>query len=295
MKIILAIKNSLGKNIAFITDDLKVLLLAQIVDLARRDQVEGIYLVKKNNGVYLRSKKSISKDLQLNKIAISSDDISSFINLKTSGSTPILSAYTTLYNKALADGDQPVLKPVGNNLYASTALVKEKILSVKQIIYDAAGHFNLDPFQIGAILIDEISRLSPFEDITDSIGVKDMGVNTSIGIAQIKIDTANNIIKKKLYNPNPLDQKLPFKRVNRETRAYLYDYLIQPKHNIYFEAAVLVDLINSWKQFIDLKDHFDILATLYSLSKIPHIEPHPTNRGTQISTEFYNISKEWLQ
>lgn len=294
MKIILVIKNSLGKNIAFVTNNLKVFLLAQILELTKRDQIEGVYLVKKNTGLYLRSKKSIPKKLQLDKIAISSDDISSFINLKISGSTPLLSAYTILYNKSLADGDQPILKPIGNNLYSSTATVKEKILSVKQIIYEAAEHFDIDPFQLGAILIDESARMFPFEEITDCVGAKNIGANTSIGLAQVKIDTANNIIKKKLYNPNPSDPKLPLKRVNRDTRAYFYDYLIQPKHNIFFGAAVLADLIDIWKKFINLKNHFNILATLYSLSRVPHANPQPSDRGNQIAGEFYDLAKEWL-
>lgn len=182
-----------------------------------------------------------------------------------------------------------------SNFYGSTTFVKEKVVSVKQIIYDAATNFNLDPLQIGAILVDEIARLAPFEEIADAIHVKDIGVNTSVGIAQIKIDVANNLIKKKLYNPNPSDLKLPLKRINRDTRAYLYNYLIQPQHNIFFEAAVLTDLINNWKDFIDLKSHFNILATLYSLSRLPHIDPHPTDRGNQIAGEFYNLAQEWLQ
>jgi hypothetical protein len=194
----------------------------------------------------------------------------------------------------LSEGDSPIIKLVENNLYASSAIVKEKLLSTREIIYDSATNFNLDPFQLGAILIDEISRMSPFEEIIDRIGVENFGINTSVGLAQIKIDTANNIIKKKLYNPNPSDQKLPIKRLNRETRAYLYNYVIQPKHNIFFAGAILTDLINSWKEFIDLKTHFDILASLYSMYKLPHEDPHPNVRGSQIASEFYNLAKIWL-
>lgn len=199
-----------------------------------------------------------------------------------------------LYNMSLSEGDSPVVKPVESNLYASTGLVKEKLLSVKDIIHDSATNFNLDPFQLGAILIDEIARLVPFEEIIDRIGVENFGVNTSVGLAQIKIDVANNIIKKKLYNPNPSDSKLPIKRLNRETRAYLYNYLIQARHNIFFEGAILTDLINNWKEFVDLKNNFNILASLYSMYKIPHVDPQPNVRGNQIAGEFYNLAKTWL-
>jgi hypothetical protein len=49
------------------------------------------------------------------------------------------------------------------------------------------------------------------------------------------------------------------------------------------------------KKFIDLKNNFDILASLYSLSRLPHEESHPNNRGIQIANEFYNLAKTWLQ
>ena len=295
VKIILSIKNYFGKNVAFVTDDFKIFLLAEILEITKQNQIEGVYLVNKNSGPYLRSKKNVPKNLQLDNISIGSDDIFSFVDLRISGSTPILSRYTALYNKSSSEGDFPIIKPVGNNLYASTAIVKEKLLLVKEVIYESATHFNLDPFQLGAILIDEIARLTPFEEIIDRIGVENFGVNISVGLAQIKIDIANSIIKKKLYNPNPSDQKLPIKRLNRETKAHLYNYLIQPKHNIFFEGAILTDLINNWKEFIDLKSHFDIFASLYSLSRIPHEEPHPNSRGIQIADEFYNLAKTWLQ
>lgn len=295
MKIILSIKNYFGKNVAFVTDNLKIFLLEEMLELTKTGQIDGMYVVKTGTSSYLRSKKSFPKNLQLDKISVGSDGITSFIDNRISESTPVLSAYLVLRNKSLSEGDSPIIKPVENNLYASTAIVKEKLLSVKEIIYASATYFDLDPFQLGAILIDEITRMSPFEEIIDRIGVENFGSNTSVGLAQIKIDAANNIIKKKIYNPNPSDQKLPIKRLNRETRAYLYNYLIQPKHNIFFEGAILTDLISNWKKFIDLKNHFDILATLYSLSRIPHEEPHPNSRGIQIADEFYNLSKTWLQ
>lgn len=295
MKIILSIKNYFGKNVAFVTDNLKIFLLEEILELTKAGQIDNVYVVKAGISSYLRSKKSVPKNLQLDKISVGSDGITSFIDNKISESTPILSAYVALRNRSISEGDSPIIKPAENNLYASTAIVKEKLLSAKEIIYESANYFNLDPFQLGAILIDEIARMSPFEEIIDRIGVENFGVNTSVGSAQIKIDTANNIIKKKLYDPNPSDQKLPIKRLNRETRTYLYNYLIQPKHNIFFEGAILTDLISNWKEFIDLKNHFDILASLYSMYKIPHANPQPNVRGNQIAGEFYDLAKTWLQ
>lgn len=159
MKIILSIKNYLGKNVAFVTDNFKIFLLEEILELTKRDQIDGTYVVKTGTSSYLRSKKSVPKNLQLDKISVGSDGIASFIDNKISESTPMLSAYVALRNKSLSEGDSPIIKPVENNLYASTAIVKEKLLSVKETIYESATHFNLDPFWLGAILIDEIARM----------------------------------------------------------------------------------------------------------------------------------------
>lgn len=107
---------------------------------------------------------------------------------------------------------------------------------------------------------------------------------------------ANNLIKKSLYNPNPQDPLLPFKSLNVKARAHLSTYLIQPKHSIYFAAALLCSLIEDWKPFIDLEQRPDILATLYHLDYInPHDDPHPNERGIQIATEFYELSKTWFK
>ena len=69
MKIILTIKNYFGKNVAFVTDDFKVFLLAEMLELTKKDKIDGVYVVKTSASSYLRSKKSTPKNLQLDSIS----------------------------------------------------------------------------------------------------------------------------------------------------------------------------------------------------------------------------------
>jgi len=106
-----------------------------------------------------------------------------------------------------------------------------------------------------------------------------LGANVSVGIAQIKIETANDLTKKDFYNPNPDDKKLPFKRMSSDNRSYLYSYLVKPKHNISFAGAFIRHVIDFWSSHIDLNERLEIIATLYHIGYgIPKKNPESDKR-----------------
>ena len=77
--------------------------------------------------------------------------------------------------------------------------------------------------------------------------------------------------------------------------CYLYKYIVQPEHNIFFAAAKMRSLIDLWKKSVDITNEPAIIATLYSRKdKAPHSNPQPNDRGLQIANEFYQLAKEWL-
>lgn len=242
MKFILVVTDNHGKNLAFVSREMQTLSLAEATEAVRRRDVPGAYVVERKTGAYIRSKITVPKLEQFEKIAIPIKDLLLYV---------------------------------------------QGVRSVEK--------YNIDPYLLGAILIDEVAQLNPFEEIFDAFGVKIIGGNTSIGIAQVKTDTANNIIAQGLYSPNPNDPALPFKKLDKAAREHLYTYLIDPKHCVFFAGAYIRSIINYWAPNIDLTKRSDIIGTLYSQGYgKPKSNPETNERGTQIATEFYSLAKQWL-
>src|SRR3989338_4986625 len=295
MKFVLVVTDTRGKNLAFVSRELQTLSLIEATETVRRGDVAGAYVVERKTGTYIRTKASVPKMDQFEKLSISSKLLFSYTNdARHAISTPALSRYVELYLESVRDG-QDFIVPIGQPKVLSAA-VKEKFTPQRAIVFTAAETFGIDPNLLGAILIDEIARLKPFEEITDALGPYILGTDTTIGIAQVRISTANNLIKKGAYNPNPEDTELPFKKLTHLGCIHIFNYLIQPKHNISFAAAFIRSLINEWSKKIDLAKRPEIIATLYHRGYVtPHSEPAPDERGNQIAEDFYTLAKRWVQ
>jgi hypothetical protein len=122
-----------------------------------------------------------------------------------------------------------------------------------------------------------------------------LGVNTSIGIGQVKTDTARDLMLADYYNPDT-DVFLSKEKIKKATHRQIYEYIRQSKHNIFFAAARMRSLIDEWRKFADLKQKPEITATLYSLKhKNPHNNPQPNERGLQVVNQFYKLAQDWLK
>ena len=294
MKFILVVTNTHGKNLAFVSKELQILSLSEAIEAVRRGDVAGAYVVERKTGAYIRTKASVPKLEQFEKIAVPFKNLLLYAQGVTVDSQP-LSRYVEAYASSLQKG-QIIIRPVGYALSILTADVKNRIVPRHEDILDATRRFNIDPYLLGAIMVDETARLLPFEPIIDAIKGGFIGRDASVGIAQVKLATANNLIKKGLYNPNPDDKALPFKTLNDGVRIYLYRYVAQPRHNIFFSAAFIRSLVDEWRKKIDLAKKPEIIATLYHREHVvPHSDPAPDERGSQIAGEFYQLAKQWLQ
>jgi hypothetical protein len=110
------------------------------------------------------------------------------------------------------------------------------------------------------------------------------------------METARNLIKKGIYNPNPSDTRLSPTNIKKTSRAHLYQYVKKPKHSIFFAAARMRALVDEWLPFVDISKKPEIVAALYSLKyRRPHARPQPNDRGLQIASEFYTLAEEWLR
>ena len=239
------------------------------------------------SGLFILNSFSSSPSYSFSQLSSFHDDINGLV------STPF-SNYLKLYENALrARGGDFII--IDARPLATKEDIKNKLQPHKNIIFEAADHFHIDSYLLGAILIDEIARTAPLENIFNNVTVNFLGRNTSLGIAQMKTDTAYDLVKSNLYNPNPNDEFLKHK-LNPAVRSRLYEYLIQPKHSIFFAAAGIRSLINNWKRFINLENRPEILATLYSRKyKDPHVKPESNERGLQIANEFYSLAEQWLK
>src|SRR3989344_2549710 len=88
------------------------------------------------------------------------------------------------------------------------------------------------------------------------------------------------------------DSKLSQKNVGKVSRSYLYQYVAQPKHSIFFAAATIRSFVKEWAYKIDLSKRPEILAALYHLPyREPKENPGSNDRGMQIIEEFYPLAK----
>ena len=296
MKIILVVTDTKRKNLVFVSDNLKALSLEEAIDAAGSGDIEDAYRVEGKTGAYIRTKQSVPKKDELEYLSVTGRNLVRYFQGNYALSTPAISDYTKRYFASLAEG-RAYIQPIGHPkfLRALTADVKEKLLAHRDIIRRVAAKFSIDQNILGALLVDEITRLLPFEDVLDSLSAQIIGRNVSVGVAQVRIETANDLIKKRVYNPNPHDKKLPFERMTNADRSYLFAYLIQTEHNISFAAAFVRYVIDFWAPHADLSNRTDIIGTLYHLGYgHPKANPKADERGAQIADDFYPLAKRWL-
>lgn len=298
MKIILVATGAKGKNVVFVADTLQAYTLEETIRLAKEGELRNIYAVNGSAGVHLRSSRNVPKKEQLEQLSVSSRQLFAVASgLRNAPSTsPALNRYLQLYETSLKEKGGPFITPVDDYVRILTQDAKEKLQSHRRLVFDAAKKFNIDPYLLGAIIIDELARVKPFEDVFEKLAVFFVGTDVSAGIAQVKIKTARGLIQDGYYNPNPNDPKLSPENIGKVSRAYLHQFVKEPKYSIFFVAARVRALIDEWKKFADLSAMPEIIATLYHLPyKNPHGNPEANPRGLQISDEFYRFSKVWLQ
>jgi hypothetical protein len=126
---------------------------------------------------------------------------------------------------------------------------------------------------LAAILIDEFARLGP-DDLLDILGT--LGVNTSVGLAQVSLSTARNLIKQKYYpeDPNISDRRL-------------HELLSNDSVSVHFAAAYLSYV----KVFRERRGYSVSLAELASCYSGKPLDP-VRSRGKEIATKLTKFARE---
>ena len=297
MKIILVATGARGKNVVFVSDTLGSYSLEEAIQLAKEGKFENVYVVNGREGTYLRTSRNVPKKERLEQLAVSSHQLFMVAqDTRHALSTPAFDRYLQLYQYSLEKDGGPLIVTIDGKAKITKEAAKAKMQPHQELIFEAAKKFTVDPYLLGAIIIDEIARFAPWEFITDPLLGYFVGADASAGIAQVTMETARGLIKGGYYNPNLTDPQLSLDKISRTSRAHLYQYVKEPKHSIFFAAARMRALNDEWKKFVDISKTPDIIGTLYSLkSKRPHGNPQPNGRGLQIANEFYQLAKEWFK
>lgn len=292
MQIILAISDKKGKNILFILDNLMALPLDEIINYIKLGKVTGVNVVKTKNGSYVRSNPNATKEDNLDSISLS---ISALTSTGKEGKPPKTKKYHQKRNHVLKEKEKKKEKII--YLDGKPKKTEKEVIShlsrYKAFVRSASEDLKVDKYLLGAILIDEYLRKDWVDEWADKLA--GFGRDSSVGVAQVKVSTAKDLIRGEFYNPEPKDKSFSPQNINKLPSRKLYKYLDNPEHSIYFAGAKINMIIKAWSSYLDLREKPEILATLYSLSKDPHSNPHANDRGKQIAGEFYKIAKRALR
>lgn len=297
MNIKLVLANTKRKSLLFISNTFKILTLDDALRRAKKGELENVSVVRGKYGEYVRSLPNAFTKDNVDTLSVTAADIMAYVNgTRHFKSTDAISVYVAHYIASHVEADHAFIKTYDGHK-AFVDQIRDLVVQNTSIIKQAAKEFNIDPYLLGSIVIDESVRLGAFEEVRDSFFLQLVGRNVSVGIAQLKLETANGLIKGEFYNPNPEDKKLPFiDQLRNDDRRYLYQYVSPPKHNLRFAAAFLRSLIDEWKSILDISKRPEVLGTFYSLShQKPSTRPKILPRGRQIAEEFYGYAKKWLK
>jgi hypothetical protein len=178
-----------------------------------------------------------------------------------------------------------------NLLYTETKAekrAKDIIIRHKNLIIVAAKEFDVDPIVVGAVIFQEQSTNVNFVDtLADYLGGR-LGLNTSIGIGQVRVETARS-----------LGEKFPELLENNKsnTTRSVIERLKDPRANIRYVAGKIAFSQLEWLEMdLDITNRPDILGTLYNIEDVddpikPHAYPKPNDFGNGVQKNYDRIKK----
>lgn len=166
------------------------------------------------------------------------------------------------------------------------------IKTYSQFIKSAGKEFDVDSAVVGAVIYQEQSTNVNFIDaLTDYIGGI-LNLNTSIGIGQIRVKTAEALEKE-----YPQLGTAVQKNVFIDLTPIRVERLKDPLTNIRFVAAKIHFSQKRWADAgYDISNKPDILGTLYNIEDIskpikPHVKPKANKFGIGVKSSYNKIKK----
>lgn len=163
------------------------------------------------------------------------------------------------------------------------------------IIKTASKEFDVDPVIVaGVIYQEQVMNVDFVDSLTDYIGGL-AGVNTSIGIGQVRVKTAEAL--ERVY---PQLYPLAAGKEVVAGNATRVEFLKNPLMNIRYVAAKIAFEQERWREAgFDMRGRPEILGTLYNIGSVekpiePHSIPDANDFGKGVA-ENYNTIKRWLE
>ena len=281
-RIILTIQNKSGKNIAFVTAEHIMLSLKEAISKVLGGEIVGVHVVDSNQGQYLRSDPNDAQADNLDSLAVPAGRLSK--QIKAPSENKIISTYLQARSEYLE-----LLRSKKDLIYLDglARIEKEEVIDrltpLAKWIKTAAQENNIDSILLTSILIDEVSRMAPDDwlDILGKYGIRD----TSVGLAQVKMSTARELIKKGYYKgrSNISDKKL-------------YSLLSDDKEAVKFAAGYL-RMTYDYREKRNMNTSDEVIATSYSSGYRYNEKEKPfyLGRGKQIVKFLGKIAKSVLK
>lgn len=190
----------------------------------------------------------------------------------------------------------PILHKVGLDLtYTETKAEIRAANIIKNntnLIKEGAKEFKVDPVIVGAVIYQEQATNVNFVDtLSDYIGGL-LHLNTSIGIGQIRVKTAEL-----LEEHYPKLDPYRIKHIFIDYTAVRVERLKDPLTNIRYVAAKIHFSQSHWKKAeFDIKNKPEVLGTLYNIEKIdkpiePHANPQINEFGQGVKKNYNKVKK----
>ena len=275
-KIILVVKNRPGKTTAFITDSFEILSLEELFKYVRKGLLQGLHLVETSDGTHVRSDRNLSTFDNLSSLLVPAGSLSKRL---TNASFKDKAVYNFIKARGRfleLEFSKDELIYIDRTAYISKDEVSQRFMPITSEIKRAAKQQNIESSLLAAILVDELAESGP-DDLFDLLG--SLGVNTTVGLAQVKLTTARLLIKNGYYQASSTitDQKL-------------YGLLTDDHEAVKFAAAYIRFTIDHrTRRKLGLTPEH--IATAYSRG-FNHSEV--SARGTTIIKVFVPVAKELL-
>jgi hypothetical protein len=175
----------------------------------------------------------------------------------------------------------------------------EQVLRNNSVWIQEAGRcFHISPRTLASVVFVEQALNVTWKDREIDPLLATYGLNVSLGLGQVKIETAQWIERELkdtaslFYLGDSVRSAFPYSN----SRDNIVQRLLDPHYNSYYVAAFIAMISSRWESAgIGITDRIDILATLYSAGVVeknvekrkPRPNPEPNSFGLR-AAEFYN-------